>query len=76
MPPKGNKNTLMFSATFPGSVRELSAGKPQRFQLTLPCPDWCKICFSEYLLNPVELQIGMVGAASNDVQQTIYEVCF
>jgi len=53
MPPKGERQTLMFSATFPPEIQELAA---------------------EYLENYLFLSVGIVGAASEDVKQVLYQV--
>lgn len=53
MPPKGERVTTLFSATFPQDVQQLA---------------------DEYLENYLFFQIGIVGAANEDVTQTIYEV--
>jgi len=54
MPAKGERQTLMFSATFPNEVQTLAA---------------------EFLAdNYLFLSIGMVGCASQDVEQTILAV--
>lgn len=53
MPPTSNRQTLMFSATFPNEIQRL-AGK--------------------YLHQYIFLTIGVVGGASTDVQQNVFEV--
>lgn len=53
MVPKGTRQTLMFSATFPDDIKELAA---------------------QFLHEYVFLTIGTVGAACQDVEQTLYEV--
>ncbi|TRY62742.1 hypothetical protein TCAL_03661 [Tigriopus californicus] len=53
MPPKGERQTLMFSATFPGEIQAAA---------------------NDFLVNYVFLTVGIVGGASSDVEQTVYEV--
>ncbi|XP_052283636.1 probable ATP-dependent RNA helicase DDX4 isoform X2 [Dreissena polymorpha] len=53
MPGKDQRQTLMFSATFPEEIQKLAA---------------------EYLNDYLFLSIGMVGGASSDVSQHIFEV--
>lgn len=53
MPATGERQTLMFSATFPEEIQHL-AGK--------------------FLFNYVFVAVGIVGSASTDVEQVIYEV--
>lgn len=54
MPPKSERQTLMFSATFPREVQELAS----------------QFLSNDYLF----LEIGIVGAANQDVKQVLYEV--
>ncbi|UYV76457.1 DDX4 [Cordylochernes scorpioides] len=54
LPPKHNRGTLMFSATFPQEIQKLAA----------------KFLNENYLF----LSIGIVGAANEDVTQTLHQV--
>ncbi|XP_077549226.1 uncharacterized protein LOC144162530 isoform X3 [Haemaphysalis longicornis] len=53
MPAKGQRRTLMFSATFPEPIQVLAR---------------------EFLEQPVQLSVGVLGAANSDVQQCVFQV--
>lgn len=53
MKSKEERQTLMFSATFPGQIQELAG---------------------QFLNNYIFVAVGIVGGASSDVEQNIYEV--
>ncbi|XP_058818928.1 ATP-dependent RNA helicase vasa-like [Topomyia yanbarensis] len=53
MPSKESRQTLMFSATFPGEIQELAG---------------------QFLNNYIFVAVGIVGGASADVEQTVYNV--
>ncbi|XP_053693222.1 ATP-dependent RNA helicase vasa-like [Sabethes cyaneus] len=53
MPSKESRQTLMFSATFPGAIQELAG---------------------QFLNNYIFAAVGIVGGASADVEQTVFQV--
>ena len=81
MPKKGERKTLMFSATFPDTVQHMALGNffLESFTLSphLPFYYWLNIfgiLLSDFLHDYLFLTIGIVGGASKDVTQTVFEV--
>ena len=83
MPKKGERKTLMFSATFPDTVQHMALGNFLRFFNFIFSPTLVFIQFlnyifpfflSDFLQDYLFLTIGIVGGASKDVTQTVFEV--
>lgn len=75
MPSKGERQTLMFSATFPEEIQQL-AGKGQEEEtcaLTAGC-DLFLVHTAEFLHDYIFLTVGSVGGATTDILQKVVEI--
>ena len=76
MPPKENRQTLMFSATFPSEVQQLALGEWKFIRFIWNIYIWLPFFLSiDFLKDYLFLTIGILGSANSDVTQKFVEVC-